>query len=535
MLKPFSNLPIYKKILIGPAVVIALSLLAALMGAFQLSRIDAISQDLTSQNLKNRYLQEITVALNAFDNNLERYTTVGGEEHKEHLAADLEAIRNHTALLEELLVADSEKMVRAAALLSELDKNLEALILLQDNLASQGVNEQIVLVYGDIRELFSLFREVDEEVQARFSAALDDQGRRVRLAVNQFIVMEFLILFFGVIIAFMVSRAITAPITELRNTTNLLAKGDSSVRATVLGADEIGELSVSFNQMAEKLSLYTTHLEAEVSARTEELKGKVEEVDKKNQLLVKREEELTLVNERLRELDKAKSEFISVAAHQLRTPLSAIKWTLSLLIDENSGNLTPEQRGLLMKGYESNERIINLINEMLVVTRIESGKVEYTFTPIHLEDLIENALLDFAGQAHVRKMKLAFDKPKTALPYVEADPEKLRGVIQNLIENAVRYTPDGGTVAIAAAAENGDIKVSVKDSGIGIPLRQQSSIFNKFFRADNAVKMQTEGSGLGLFVARSIIEKHGGKIWFESAEGAGTTFYFSIPASKRLA
>lgn len=258
----------------------------------------------------------------------------------------------------------------------------------------------------------------------------------------------------------------------------------------------------------------------------EELKIEKESVEQK---VIERTQDLTLANERLLELDKVKTEFISVAAHQLRTPLSAIKWALSLLIDEDSTNLSPEQRSLIMKGYESNERIINLINEMLVVTRIESGKAQYNFTLIHIEDLINSVLSDFAGLTYAHKINLSFEKSPAPLPYINADPEKIRGVIQNLIENALIYTRNGGSVVLKAVLENNMVKVSIKDNGIGIPEHQQSSIFNKFFRADNATKVQTDGSGLGLFIAKNTIEKHGGKIDFESILGKGTTFYFTLP------
>lgn len=357
------------------------------------------------------------------------------------------------------------------------------------------------LTVNDLREIVHRAGQV--------TAASAQELKATEASVQQ---TSILVSVFGLLLSILISivfvrRVIIAPITELRNAANLISKGKYTVRAPVRSGDEAGELAVSFNQMAENLLLYTTKLESEVAKRTEEL---------------------TLANERLTELDKAKSEFISVAAHQLRTPLSAIKWTLSLL-DENSGNLTPEQRSLLLKGYESNERIINLVNEMLIVTRIEAGKVQYNFSLIHLEDMIDSVLLDFTGQAHARNITLVFEKPTTPFPYVNVDPDKIRDTIQNLIENAIRYTRDSGQVTISMKNENNFIKVCVKDDGIGIPAHQQSSIFNKFFRADNAVKTQTTGSGLGLFIARSIVNTHGGQMGFESTEGEGTTFYFTIP------
>ncbi len=266
-----------------------------------------------------------------------------------------------------------------------------------------------------------------------------------------------------------------------------------------------------------------------ISNLLKELQIEKKSVDKK---VIERTEELTLANKRLSELDKVKTEFISVAAHQLRTPLSAIKWTLSILIDESSENLTTEQQSLLRKGYESNERAINLINKMLVVARIESGKMEYDLTFIHIEDLIDATLLDFTGHTKKWEIKLMFEKPKNQLPYINVDPEKIRSVIDNLIENAIFYSKKGGEITLFATNYQDFIKVSVKDNGIGIPMPQQLGIFNKFFRADNAIKTKTDGSGLGLFIAKNIIERHGGEIGFESEENIGTTFYFTLPIAK---
>lgn len=529
----FSNLSINRKILSGLAVLAVLSLLATGLGAFHLDRIAAISRELTPHTERSKYLSNLSTTFHELEKAIESYATVGGEENKEWVLEEAEAIAHHAGELSRLTPSATEELGKAEMAVSSLRKDIDTLIILVDALASRGLNEQISLLYGSIRGLEETYKGVEEQIQTGFSAALKDQERRVGVAVAQFIVIELTILVCGALVSLWLSRAITAPVLKLRDAASKLAGGDYAARADIVSADEIGVLASTFNQMAEKLARYTTHLEAEVSARTDELKLKIGELDKSNQLLTKREAELTLVNERLQELDKAKSEFISVAAHQLRTPLSAIKWTLSLLIDENTENLNAEQRSLLMKGYESNERIINLINEMLVVTRLESGKAQYSFAPIHMEDLIDSVLLDFSGQTHVRKMKLNFEKPKESIPYIEADGEKLRGVLQNIIENAVRYTPDGGAITITAALESGMVKVGVKDTGIGIPSRQQASIFNKFFRADNAVKTQTDGSGLGLFVARAIVEKHGGKIWFESSEGLGTTFYFTVPVAKR--
>ncbi len=282
-------------------------------------------------------------------------------------------------------------------------------------------------------------------------------------------------------------------------------------------------LEHSFNISSKEFS----ELNARILKLLVEIEDEKKNVEKK---IIERTSELTIANNRLTELDKIKTEFISVAAHQLRTPLSAIKWIFSTLVDdEDNTNLTTEQRSLLMKGFESNERIIRLINEMLVVTRIESGKMSYNLTFIHIEDLIDSCLEDFIKQAKNRNISLTFEEPPTKLPYINIDPDKIRAVIQNLIENAFYYTKDGGSIKIEAKIIDKSLKVFVTDNGIGIPEKQQPGIFNKFFRADNALKARTDGSGLGLYVSKSIIEKHGGVIGFESKEGQGTTFFFTIP------
>ncbi len=368
------------------------------------------------------------------------------------------------------------------------------------------------LVIVNLREMVT---KSNTETSAS-AIALKKTENDVRFATIVITLVGFILSLFVSI--FFARYVVVRPITRLRAVALGLAEGDFSMRASTDSRDEIGELGFVFNQMAERLMFNTEKLEDEVVKRTEELKRNVGN--------------LKVANERLLQLDKTKSDFISIAAHQLRTPLSAIKWTLSVLMEEESvENLTTEQRTLLMKGYESNERIIRLINDMLVVTRIESGKVEYKKVSVHMEDIIESALIDFAAYAQARKMKLVFNKPTPALPFMDADPDKIRSVLQNLIENAMGYTKDGGEITISCSSVAGAIEVAIQDNGPGIPKIQQSSIFNKFFRADNALKIKTDGSGLGLFIAKSIVEKHGGKIWFESTENVGTTFHFTVPLS----
>lgn len=246
-------------------------------------------------------------------------------------------------------------------------------------------------------------------------------------------------------------------------------------------------------------------------------------------MLIRRDLELTRANEKLHELDKAKSNFISIVAHQLRTPLSGVKWTLNMVLSDTLGKITTEQRSFLMKCYESNERMIVLINDMLGADRIDSDKMKYNFVPTQIFDLMDNVLFEMTSVIAKKKLQMSYLHKDRSLPQVLIDTEKMRAVVQNLLENAIKYTPDGGRIEIDFQAVDGFLQVSIKDSGIGIPEEDKKNIFNRFFRAKNAIKVETDGSGLGLYIAKGIVEKHGGKIWFDSKIGTGSAFYFTVP------
>ena len=233
-------------------------------------------------------------------------------------------------------------------------------------------------------------------------------------------------------------------------------------------------------------------------------------------------------------IERMKTEFVSLSAHQLRTPLSAIKWTLRMLLDGDLGVITDEQRDFIEKTYKSNERMISLINDLLDVTRIDEGR--YLYKPIltDLEPICQFVINSCQEEAERKKLKLKFKKPEEKLPKAIVDVEKIKLAIQNLLENAMRYTKSGGEILVSLRHLKKEIEFSVRDTGIGIPKNQQARVFTKFFRAANVIRMETEGSGLGLFITKNIIEAHGGKIWFESEEGKGTTFYFTLPVKEEF-
>lgn len=235
--------------------------------------------------------------------------------------------------------------------------------------------------------------------------------------------------------------------------------------------------------------------------------------------------------ERETSLSQIKSQFVTVAAHQLRTPLSALKWSLRLMLDGDMGEINEKQREFLQQSYQTNEHIIHLINDFLDISRIEEGRFGFQFQKTKIFDTIQKAIDASMPQATMRGVSVSFVKDAPPELEIIADENRMYTAILNIVDNAVRYSNTGGSVTIQAALKDGRLHVSIADTGIGIPPREQSKIFSRFYRASNALRQQTEGSGLGLFIAKNIIERHGGTITFTSEETKGTVVSFSIPAT----
>lgn len=230
-------------------------------------------------------------------------------------------------------------------------------------------------------------------------------------------------------------------------------------------------------------------------------------------------------------IDKMKSEFISIAAHQLRTPLSAIKWVIKMILDGDAGKLTIEQQELLNKGYLSNERIIRLVNDLLNVSRVEEGKFGFNFEKADFQEVLNTAISNVESLVTKSHQELTIKEP-SKLPKVFLDKERMIMVLQNLLSNAIKYTPEYGKIKVIVEVDKQYLHVKINDQGVGIPAEDQPKLFSKFFRAANVVKLETEGTGLGLFLVKNIIEKHDGQVSLKSEEGKGTEVSFFIPINK---
>lgn len=273
--------------------------------------------------------------------------------------------------------------------------------------------------------------------------------------------------------------------------------------------------------------LSRAELEREVQEQTSEL----ETLNRSLEVKVEdRTEDLKRAYEELRELDARKSEFLSVAAHQLRTPLSGIRWALHSLRDGEAGALSERQTGLVNQSLEAAERLLAIVADMLNTEYIRAGKVRYDLAPTPLAPLVDQVLFALAEKIRARRIHVENDADQGGLS-VLADRGRLFEALLNLADNAVKYGREGGRLKLGARQVGGTVEVTVEDDGIGIPADDQRHIFERFFRAKNAVRVQTSGSGLGLFIAKAVVEGHGGTISFESSAEQGTTFRVQLRAA----
>lgn len=260
------------------------------------------------------------------------------------------------------------------------------------------------------------------------------------------------------------------------------------------------------------------------------IKSVMNEIEKRKEL-----ENLTYklqkAYEELKKLDKAKSEFLSIASHQLRTPLTAVKGYISMILENSYGQIPEKIEKPLKNVSLSNERLIKLVNDLLSVSRIEAGRIEMNFQESSIEDLINSVIEELKIKAKEKGLYLKFEKPKSPLPKISFDKENLRQVILNLIDNAIRYTEEGGVMVKLQITDN-KLQIIFSDTGAGMTDEELSKMFESFSRGSAGNRLYTEGVGLGLYIAKKFVEMHKGRIWAKSqGKKKGSSFYVELPVN----
>jgi signal transduction histidine kinase len=312
----------------------------------------------------------------------------------------------------------------------------------------------------------------------------------------------------ALVASLLVARRVVRPLETLRTGVERIGSGDMNARLELKTGDEIEVLAEEFNKMTENLREAYSELEKKVEDRTREL---------------------ALANERLRELDRMKSDFVSHVSHELRTPLTAIKGAVDLILREVTGPLTEKQIHYLKRVRSNTRHLAGLINDLLDLSKIESGKIELKSRRVSLGGLIYEvveALRPVAAEK-VIALETTVQEPSIA---VWADRDKINQVLMNLVGNALKITPVEGRVIVSASRNGGaNVQISVADTGPGVPAEEKEKIFAKFYQVAEGNGENSKGTGLGLAIAKALVELHGGKIWVESEEGRGSTFSFTLP------
>lgn len=308
----------------------------------------------------------------------------------------------------------------------------------------------------------------------------------------------------------LIARRVVRPLETLRKGVERIGTGDMSSRLEVKTGDEIEVLADEFNRMAGNLREAYGGLEQKVKERTHEL---------------------AFANERLKELDRLKSDFVSNVSHELRTPLTAIKGAVDLVLREVAGPLTEKQIHYLTRVRSNTQHLAGLINDLLDLSKIESGKVEVKSSCVSMGGLLHEVVETLRPLAAEKAIVLEATTPEPSI-MVWADRDKINQVLMNLIGNAIKFTPAPGTVTISASRNGNErVQVSVSDTGPGVLPEEKEKIFDKFYQVAEVDGVKPKGTGLGLAICKALVELHGGTIWVEPVPSGGSTFYFTLPAA----
>ena len=345
---------------------------------------------------------------------------------------------------------------------------------------SQGwyMNEKNKVSDGILASLERLQSERHQDTYEKVRNLAEAGARAQRVAVT----MTVAALVFILVISFMITRSVTHPITLLKNKTREIARGKFEGELTIAAPPEISELAAAFNSMCQKLNV----------------------------------------------LDKMKSDFFASMSHELRTPLTSIKEGTGLLLDGVGGPTTEKQKKLLRILVEESHRLIDLVNSLLDLSKMEAGMMHYSFKKASLVPLIRKAVDEMTPLLEAKEIQLDTDIAG-ALPTVTLDNERMLQALRNLIGNALKFTPRSGRVTVAARQHEGQLKVSIRDTGPGIAAENLNAIFDKFRQGNEKGTYSANGTGLGLAIAKHVITSHGGEIWAENHPEQGSVFTFVLP------
>ncbi len=485
------------RIVLALLVITGVLVAPAVYALTSLSTLENIASDLrTGQAASLRHLGQLRTSLVAAENQQRSYFVLGLGMDPQRAQA-LQRVEAHRRDLEQAL-ADLTAADHAAATTRAQGEWARV------NRAIERERELIEAGEGAAAEAFR-FDEVNEAFFAMNAAlepigtAIEQAGQRqvesaervaARAATIVFVAVGIALLL-ALLIAAVLTRSLLRPIDELRQAMAVVAGGDFNPQVAISPnrKDELGDLARSFERMTEQLA----------------------------------------------ELDRLKAEFISIASHELKTPLSVIRGYVSLLLEGIYGEIAPEQRKPLASVIDQTDRLGRLVQQLLDISRFEAGGGRLDLRPVDLREFLSGLANSFDALALQNATRFTVEVAETLPATIIADPERLNEVVGNLLSNAFKFTPRGGEIRLRAAATDGRVVFEVADTGIGVPADKLPRIFEKFFQVENEAQPRSVGSGLGLAIAREIVEAHGGTITADSQLGRGTTFRVLLPQTPPVA
>jgi two-component system sensor histidine kinase GlrK len=481
------RLSIFRRLVIGYVLILLLVAAANIYAIDQLRRFNDVTRSMLTVDNRlldiHKRLSDALLAEMRAEKKLVLMRDYGLEEQVQ-AAQD----RFTTNVQEALSIADTEQLVEVVTRIGK------------DHLQYEGlVNQEVTWLKEDRsynRELYTAQKErtgnrliedlkgLRDDIRLRTYAKI--QGLDFSVTRGRSIALGIIgaTLLIGIIVSIIMTRTITKPLSALKRKTQELAGGHLGGTVTVSSPPEITELADAFNVMSTKL----------------------------------------------KEVDKIKSDFLSLMSHELRTPLTSIKEGTNLLLEGVGGKVTEKQKRLLSIIAEEDRRLLDLVNALLDLSKMEAGMMGYSFSQGDVRKVITRTLREVEPLAQAKRIQLEQDIADN-LPDVSMDAERIRQAVRNLLSNAVKFTPKTGTIRIRTRVNKGAVEVSVKDTGPGIPEEDLARVFDKYQQARNNHPGRRKGTGLGLAIVKHIIDAHGGRTWAESEPGGGSTFTFALPLS----
>ena len=480
------RLTIFWRLIIGYLIIFILVMMVGVYAIIQLRQFNTVTQYIL--NVDNRILEyekklvDLTLSQHRF---LKKYIITRDQSLYSQFFSAKEAFSRNLDMA--LAVSDTRFRQDILTKIKEYQNRYQSLVGKENDLIQsreiyskkEYETEKERLIDGILKELELLEIRVQQDAHQR----MKEQGEAGDSARNMAVILASLALGSVVIISFLITRSITNPLRLLRLKTREISEGVFKSDLKISSSPEISELAQAFNLMIHRLST----------------------------------------------LEKMKSDFFSTMSHELRTPLTSIKEGIALLQEEAAGPVTEKQKKLLAIVAQESRRLIDLVNSSLDLSKMEAGMMIYRFEQADLVFLIDKVIVEMGPLVQAKKVILQAEV-KTKLPKIKMDQERILQVLRNLLGNAVKFTPEGGRIAVFAGLAGQSVKVAVRDTGPGIPENNLVTIFNKFHQVTPEKSYQIKGSGLGLAIVKHIIISHGGRVWAESKLGQGSTFYFVLPA-----